>query len=46
MSDTIRILGIDPGSQVTGYGLIDVGRKGNATKLVHSGEVKTSGEHR
>ena len=45
MSETIRILGIDPGSRVTGYRLIDVGRKGNATKLVHSGEVKTSGEH-
>ena len=45
MSGSTRILGIDPGSQVTGYGLIDVGKKGNTAKLVHSGEVKTSGEH-
>tara|TARA_B100000686_G_C16802260_1_gene986999 strand:- start:2990 stop:3505 length:516 start_codon:yes stop_codon:yes gene_type:complete len=45
VSASTRILGIDPGSQVTGYGLIDVGKKGNTVKLVHSGEVKTSGEH-
>ena len=24
MTGTVRILGIDPGSQVTGYGIVDI----------------------
>lgn len=45
MSDTTRILGIDPGSQITGYGLIDVRRRGSDTRLVQFGAIRTSGEH-
>lgn len=35
MNDAIRILGIDPGSRVTGYGIIDT--DGAATRYVASG---------
>lgn len=43
MRQTVRILGIDPGSQVTGYGLVDLG--GGRTVLVECGVIRTSGEH-
>lgn len=36
------ILGIDPGSRVTGFGIIEV--KGNHNKYVASGCIKTKGE--
>ncbi len=39
----MRILGIDPGSQVTGYGLLDV--DGNRTVAVEWGSIRTEGEH-
>lgn len=39
---TIRIIGIDPGSNCTGYGVIDVGQQGE--KLVTFGQVRTSGD--
>lgn len=39
---TIRILGIDPGSQVTGYGIIDV--NGRETRYVDSGCVRLAKE--
>ncbi|MGI9260097.1 MAG: crossover junction endodeoxyribonuclease RuvC [Gammaproteobacteria bacterium] len=39
----MRILGIDPGSQITGFGLIDV--CGDRTRLVESGNIRTSGDH-
>lgn len=43
MTGTVRILGIDPGSQVTGFGIIDLhDRKAVA---VEWGEVRTSGGH-
>ena len=45
MSEVTRILGIDPGSQITGYGLIDARRRGNDTVLIHFGSIHTSGEH-
>lgn len=43
MRETIRILGIDPGSRITGYGLIDARR--DQTVLVHWGMIKTDGDH-
>ena len=43
MKETIRILGIDPGSQITGFGLIDI--CGDSTKLVECGSIRTSGDH-
>ena len=43
MKEGIRILGIDPGSQITGYGFIDV--RGDRTILVDWGTIQTSGEH-
>ncbi len=43
MKSTIRILGIDPGSQITGYGVIDWA-DGKAVP-VRWGEVRTSGDH-
>jgi crossover junction endodeoxyribonuclease RuvC len=39
----VRILGIDPGSQITGFGLVDV--IGNRTEAVQWGSIRTSGEH-
>ncbi len=38
----IRILGIDPGSRLTGYGLIDC--EGNASRYVASGCLQVSGD--
>lgn len=45
MSEATRILGIDPGSRMTGYGLIDARRRGNDTQLIHFGTIQTNGEH-
>jgi crossover junction endodeoxyribonuclease RuvC len=39
MSRAVRILGIDPGSRVTGFGLIDA--EGPATRYVASGCIRT-----
>ncbi len=38
-----RILGIDPGSRLTGYGFIDV--RGGQTVLVDWGTIRTAGDH-
>jgi crossover junction endodeoxyribonuclease RuvC len=43
LSAAIRILGIDPGSQITGYGVLDISN--GQTALVHCGVIRTSGEH-
>jgi crossover junction endodeoxyribonuclease RuvC len=40
---SVRILGIDPGSLITGFGLVDV--LGSVTKPVEWGGIKTSGDH-
>ena len=45
MTKAVRILGIDPGSRRTGYGIIDTGGTGDETKLVDAGTIVTSGEH-
>jgi crossover junction endodeoxyribonuclease RuvC len=39
----VRILGIDPGSQITGFGVVDVA--GNRTTAVEWGSIRTGGEH-
>jgi crossover junction endodeoxyribonuclease RuvC len=39
-SQTVRILGIDPGSRATGYGLID--REGSRLSFVACGVIRTS----
>ena len=43
MSASVRILGIDPGSQVTGYGIVDAGAA--QASAVTWGSVRTSGDH-
>lgn len=43
MSGAVRILGIDPGSQVTGFGVVDA--RGDAARAVHWGSIRTRGEH-
>lgn len=43
MSRAIRILGIDPGSQVTGFGIVDA--SGGQTRAVEWGSIRTAGEH-
>jgi crossover junction endodeoxyribonuclease RuvC len=40
---SVRILGIDPGSQITGFGVVDV--VGNRTAAVEWGSIRTGGEH-
>jgi len=40
---SVRILGIDPGSQITGFGIVDI--VGNRTAVVEWGSIKTGGEH-
>ena len=45
MSDMTRILGIDPGSQVTGFGIVDARQRGSVIRLVHFGAIRTDGEH-
>ena len=42
MSDTFRVLGIDPGSRVTGYGVVDFGR--TTLSYVTSGCIRTQGD--
>ncbi len=44
MNSTVRILGIDPGSRLTGYGVVDV--NGRAISYVASGCIRTpKGSH-
>lgn len=43
MSTTIRILGIDPGSRVTGYGVLD--SDGIRSRYVTSGCIKATSDH-
>jgi crossover junction endodeoxyribonuclease RuvC len=43
VADSVRILGIDPGSQVTGFGIVDI--VGNRTTAVEWGSIRTGGEH-
>jgi crossover junction endodeoxyribonuclease RuvC len=43
MTASIRILGIDPGSQVTGYGIVEF--VGSLTRPIVWGGIRTSGEH-
>jgi crossover junction endodeoxyribonuclease RuvC len=43
MNATVRILGIDPGSQITGFGIIDL--SGIVTRPVKWGVIATSGDH-
>lgn len=38
-----RILGIDPGSQITGFGVVDVA--GSRTTAVEWGSIRTGGDH-
>jgi len=40
---SVRILGIDPGSQITGFGVVDVA--GNRTTAIQWGSIRTGGEH-
>jgi crossover junction endodeoxyribonuclease RuvC len=39
---SVRILGLDPGSRATGFGVVDVGREGPC--YVASGAIRASGE--
>ena len=41
-SGRVRILGLDPGSQATGFGIIDW--SGGEPRYVASGAIRTSGE--
>ncbi len=41
--DAVRILGIDPGSRLTGFGIVD--SQGSSIKLVDCGTISTSGDH-
>lgn len=43
MSRAVRILGIDPGSQITGFGIVDA--VGSTTRAVDWGSIRTSGSH-
>ena len=43
MSDSARILGIDPGSQVTGFGIVDT--EGTTSRAVRWGSIRTAGAH-
>jgi crossover junction endodeoxyribonuclease RuvC len=40
---SVRILGIDPGSQITGFGIVDIA--GTRTTAVEWGTIRTGGEH-
>jgi crossover junction endodeoxyribonuclease RuvC len=40
---SVRILGVDPGSQITGFGIVDI--VGNRTTAVEWGSIRTGGEH-
>jgi len=43
IASSVRILGIDPGSQITGFGIVDVA--GNRATAVEWGSIRTGGEH-
>jgi crossover junction endodeoxyribonuclease RuvC len=43
MSAAVRILGIDPGSQITGYGIVEL--CGSHTRPLAWGGIKTRGSH-
>ena len=43
VSRAVRILGIDPGSQITGFGIVDA--VGSTTRAVDWGSIRTSGSH-
>lgn len=45
MRGPARILGIDPGSRQTGYGIVDTCGAGRETRLVAAGTIAASGEH-
>ena len=36
------VLGVDPGSRVTGYGVVE--KKNNAISLIHSGHIRSAGK--
>jgi crossover junction endodeoxyribonuclease RuvC len=40
---SVRILGIDPGSQITGFGIVEV--SGSRTAPIQWGGIRTEGEH-
>ncbi len=42
-AQSVRILGIDPGSQITGFGVVEAA--GNRTTAVEWGSIRTDGEH-
>src|SRR5215467_783184 len=42
-AQSVRILGIDPGSQITGFGVVEV--TGSRTTAVEWGSIRTDGEH-
>jgi crossover junction endodeoxyribonuclease RuvC len=42
-SSALRILGIDPGSQITGFGVVDV--DGHRTTAIDWGCIRTEGDH-
>lgn len=43
MREVVRILGIDPGSRLTGYGIVDT--QGTHIKFVDCGSISASGDH-
>lgn len=43
MHERVRILGIDPGSQITGFGIVDVA--GGKAAAVQWGSIRAAGEH-
>jgi crossover junction endodeoxyribonuclease RuvC len=43
MTEAVRILGIDPGSRVTGYGIVEI--VGALTRPVAWGGIRTKGDH-
>ncbi len=43
MSETLRVLGIDPGSRVTGYGIVEL--TGALSRPIAWGGIPTQGDH-
>lgn len=43
MTEAVRILGIDPGSRITGYGIVEL--TGALTRPIAWGRIATTGEH-
>ena len=43
MTESIRVLGIDPGSRITGYGIVEL--IGGLTRPLAWGSIATEGEH-